>query len=290
MTVRDLAAGEVVGYRAELAAHGDQTSSVVLDINDELCGFCIRCAGMFAVHQSIGAGCCYGSVVPSTIAGCHYNFAMMRGQQTGPVKIVTVNSAEKKSDRASRPRRLQRLRVAFKLMLAVAFCAIVVVGFAQFGGRSITIDSTPQQRVHLGDIAQGQLVTVLWEGRPVLVYRRTLAETNALKNAPGNAMGSGEATEKHQLVDPDSKKSLQPAHSLNPWRSSDPEWFVAINQGTDFGCTLQLTEQQLLVDTCRGSRYDLAGRVLKAQIATKNISVPAYTITGEVLVLGASGK
>ena len=176
----------------------------------------------------------------------------------------------------------QRLRVALKLMLLIAVGFIVLVSMQQFSGQSDFGISGRSQVKDLSDVKPGTLISFLWEDRPVLVYRRTSDDIDRLID-PSESMS--------KLVDPDSKKSLQPEFAKTALRSFDREWFVAINQGTDFGCTLQLVDLpsvSLLRDTCRGSDYDLAGRVLSGHYATKNISIPQYTMEGETLILGGN--
>lgn len=178
-------------------------------------------------------------------------------------------------------RRRQRLRVAFKLMLLIALGFILVVSMNQFGGLDGGV-VTGSQDEDLSQIQPGEMVTLLWQARPIIVYRRTAADIDRLMEpSTGNT----------NLVDPESLHSRQPDFTHKSLRSYDQQWFVAINQGTDFGCTLSLFEISSglhLRDTCRGSIYDLAGRVLNGQYATKNISIPQYSIQGSTLILGGN--
>jgi len=176
----------------------------------------------------------------------------------------------------------QRLRVAFKLMLLIALMFFLWVGVAQFRGAPVRIQAMPVMPIDLSEIDPGQMVTLVWEKRPVLVYRRT---ENDIANLERSASGDD------LLLDPSSSASRQPAFARNNTRSRITDWFVAINMGSDFGCPLERVSpadggKGLFRDTCRGSQYDAAGRVLRGHYATDNLSVPDYTIEGSTLFLG----
>jgi len=188
-------------------------------------------------------------------------------------------------DQAAVRRRL-RLRVIAKLMLGTAFLAVVFVFLSAFLSGDKPGDPTPGLQVDIAGIAPGEVRTVIWEGRPVIVQRRTAAQRAALLGA--------DAARDAGLRDPASQRSEQPdaAHPL--LRSTSPDWFVAIALGTDYGCPVKpvaeaVTENGVEVafaDDCRGSRYDAAGRVLAAQYADRNLVVPAHTVQGDTLILG----
>jgi len=184
-------------------------------------------------------------------------------------------------------RRLLRLRVIAKAMLATAFLAVVFVFLSAFLSGDKPGDPTPGMRVAIGDLAPGATRTLIWEGRPIIVQRRTPDMIAALRSV--------DATRDAGLRDPLSARSEQPEAADGPLRSVDPEWFVAIAIGTDYGCPVRPLEpvggdaaspQPAFTDDCRGSRYDAAGRVFAGEYADRNLVVPAYRIDGEELVLG----
>ena len=82
----------------------------------------------------------------------------------------------------------------------------------------------------------------------------------------------------------------------NPMRSLEPDYFIALDYGTDLGCPLELVPADVNApvipwsggfrDRCRGSWYDLSGRVYKEQKASRNLEIPAYSIEGDILNLG----
>lgn len=188
------------------------------------------------------------------------------------------------SDQASAQRRL-KLRVAAKLMLYVGFACIVYVFFAALRSGDGEVRSVPSLRVSIADMASGETRFLSWEGRPVLVYRRTDEDIGSLRSADD------------RLLDPESKESEQPELARNAYRSASAEWFVALALGTGQGCSVEwLPAEQTLFqgkrwsggfrDSCGQDRYDVAGRVYKSQYATRNLIVPQYRIEGASLVLG----
>lgn len=125
----------------------------------------------------------------------------------------------------------------------------------------------------------GQLDTVTWRGRPVWVMKRTPDMVAALQRPDA------------LLADPSSKRSEQPAGCANATRSLRPDLFVAEAVCTHLGCTprLQLDDPALnasfhapgaFVCPCHGSRFDLAGRVVRNVPAPTNLSIPPHALVG----------
>lgn len=129
--------------------------------------------------------------------------------------------------------------------------------------------------VDVSGLSPGHLRTVSWRGKPVWLMRRTDAMVRALEQP--NPV----------LVDPGSKRSEQPASCANPTRSVRPDLFVVIGICTHLGCSpvLRLDDAALNAELhapggfycpCHGSRFDLAGRVVKNVPAPTNLEVPEY--------------
>lgn len=188
----------------------------------------------------------------------------------------------------ARAGRLLRLRVLLKSMIAVAAVGVVFVFFSAFLSDDGEENTLPGLRVAIGDMRPGETRTLTWDGRAVLVHRRTPEQIARLeRNAHRGA-----------LRDPESAKSEQPESMRGPLRSGSPEWFVAIGLGTDYGCPVGFLEaggeafagapwDGGFVDGCRGSRYDLGGRVYAGQYADRNLVVPPHTVDADgTLVLG----
>lgn len=127
-------------------------------------------------------------------------------------------------------------------------------------------------------LAPSELRVVAWRGKPIWLMRRTDAMVRALE-APDD-----------RLADPLSARSEQPASCRNATRSERPDLFVAIGICTHLGCspTLRLSDAALnaelrspggFVCPCHGSRFDLAGRVVKNVPAPINLEIPDYRFT-----------
>ena len=224
-------------------------------------------------------------------------------ENSAPVDPETETKSALKlgHDTASYHRRL-RLRVIVKMMMLCAFVVTVYVGLASFSTEDDVGSERTTLKVTLTDLEPGMMKSLVWESRPVLVYRRTAEEIDALDVAAVDGRDDREDREDRRghderLKDPVSKKSKQPEWARSAYRAREPEWFVAIALGTDLGCSLNFapaSESNFqgerwaggFVDTCRKARYDLSGRVFKDQYATRNLVIPVYSIDGDELVLG----
>ena len=129
----------------------------------------------------------------------------------------------------------------------------------------------------------GSVHTVSWRGKPVWLMRRSDAMVRALQRNDS------------VLADPLSKRSDQPRDCLNPTRSVQPDFFVAIGICTHLGCipTLRLDDAALNAELhapggflcpCHGSRFDLAGRVVKNVPAPTNLEIPDHRFTSASLL------
>lgn len=126
--------------------------------------------------------------------------------------------------------------------------------------------------VDLTKAAEGKLLTVEWQGKPVWVLRRS---PHAIA-----ALGQNDA----RLADPASDHSLQPPGCRNPLRALRPGIFVAIGLCTHQGCTPALNGDHFLCP-CHTSKYDLAGRVYRVGPAQANLVIPAYRFDGDERLL-----
>ncbi len=111
--------------------------------------------------------------------------------------------------------------------------------------------------VDLAPIAEGQIVTVTWQGKPVFVRHRTAREIADARATPLDA-----------LTDPASDESRAPR----------PEWLVVVGICTHLGCVPIGHEGRYggWFCPCHGSVYDTAGRVRRGP-ALLNLVLPPYT-------------
>ena len=149
---------------------------------------------------------------------------------------------------------------------------------ARFAGAPVSQD--------ISALAEGAQMQVNWRGQPVFVARRSKAMLDVL-----GGMGP-------LLADPQSNASEQPAYAKNGNRSIKPEISVLVGVCTHLGCAPQYLPEVKpepfdpdwkggYFCPCHKSRYDLAGRVYKAQPAPTNLPVPPYHYADDTtLVIG----
>ena len=127
--------------------------------------------------------------------------------------------------------------------------------------------------------------TPAWRGQPIFVVSRTPDMVERLQR------------ENDDLADPDSANvDMQPAFAQNPWRSLRPEIGVYVGLCTHLGCspkyygkvepqTFDANWQGGFFCPCHGSRFDLAGRVVKSVPAPDNLPVPPYRFVSDTVVI-----
>jgi len=180
-----------------------------------------------------------------------------------------------------------------KLVVAVsALSGLGIVGTAIPFVRSMSPSARARAagapvEADVSQLAQGQLMTVEWRGKPVWILHRTAEMITRLEQ---NATF---------LADPQSLESQQPAYCRNPWRSRNPELLVAVGICTHLGCVPSFRPEAAPADLgeawpggfycpCHGSKFDLSGRVFKRVPAPTNLEIPRYRFLGaSVLVIGS---
>lgn len=129
--------------------------------------------------------------------------------------------------------------------------------------------------------------TPAWRGQPIFVVNRQ-PDTLERLEAPND-----------DLADPDSDNAeMQPEFAKNPWRSKRPEIGVYIGLCTHLGCSpkpyfkvepedFDANWQGGFFCPCHGSKFDMAGRVVKGVPAPDNLPVPPYRFVSDtVLIIG----
>jgi len=144
--------------------------------------------------------------------------------------------------------------------------------------------------VDLSEIALGERKTIEWQGKPVWIVRRTKEMLETVRANDGN------------VVDPDSKKKMQPAYATNEMRAIKDEYLVVVGICTHLGCSPveKFAKQAEAFDPnwqggfycpCHGSLFDLAGRVFKNKPAPDNLVVPPYKYLSDTrIVIGEDSK
>jgi ubiquinol-cytochrome c reductase iron-sulfur subunit len=143
--------------------------------------------------------------------------------------------------------------------------------------------------IDISKLKQGEMLgpTPAWRGQPIFVLSRPVDAVERLK-APND-----------KLADPDSANpEQQPTYAQNAWRSLKPEIGVYLGLCTHLGCSPKYygkVEPQPFDSEwqggffcpCHGSRFDLAGRVVKSVPAPDNLRVPPYRFVSDtVIVIG----
>ena len=126
-----------------------------------------------------------------------------------------------------------------------------------------------------------------WRGKPVFVVKRDEAAVARLREDNAN------------LADQNSDNlAMQPEYARNPWRSKRPDIGIYLGLCTHLGCSPKFhgairpepfdpNWQGGFFCPCHGSRFDLAGRVVKAVPAPDNLEVPPYRFESDtVIVIG----
>ena len=139
---------------------------------------------------------------------------------------------------------------------------------ARFAGAPVSQD--------ISAIQEGTQLVLNWRGQPIFIARRSPAMLEVMKSLDDI------------LADPTSANTdQQPAYAANATRSIKPEISVLVGVCTHLGCAPEhlpeVKPQPFDPDwkggyfcPCHKSRYDLAGRVYKAQPAPTNLPVPPY--------------
>lgn len=150
---------------------------------------------------------------------------------------------------------------------------------AKAAGAPVTID------IH--GLAPGTMKTVAWRGKPVWILRRT------------DAMLADIRADDSLVSDPHSDVPQQPDYAKNEYRAIKPGIAVLVGVCTHLGCSPEFqpagNRGQMGRDwnggflcPCHGSRFDLAGRVLRGSPAPTNLVVPPYEFVGEDKVIVGS--
>ena len=154
---------------------------------------------------------------------------------------------------------------------------------ARFAGAPVSQD--------ISALAEGAQMVLNWRGQPIFIARRSKAMLDVMKSLDGI------------LADPDSSNAdQQPKYAQNATRSIKPEISVLVGVCTHLGCAPEhlpeVKPQPFDPDwkggyfcPCHKSRYDLAGRVFKAQPAPANLPVPPYFFENDsTVVIGVDPK
>jgi ubiquinol-cytochrome c reductase iron-sulfur subunit len=143
--------------------------------------------------------------------------------------------------------------------------------------------------VNISKIEAGQLIRVIWRGKPVWVVNRTPEMIAKLPSVDP------------KLKDPDSEIEQQPNYAQNSHRAIKEKYLVLVGICTHLGCSPTYRPELAPADLgtnwpggwycpCHGSRFDMAGRVMKGSPAGTNLVVPPYYYKNDATILVGESK
>ena len=166
---------------------------------------------------------------------------------------------------AEQPTRRDFLYIATSAMGAVGAAAVAWPLISQMNPDAsvLALSST---EVDLGPIAEGQIITVKWRGKPVFISHRTKKEIEEAR-----------ATKLSDLPDP------QPDAARV--KKDKDQWLVLIGICTHLGCVPLGHEGEYngWFCPCHGSVYDTSGRIRKGPAPT-NLEVPPYEFASDTMI------
>src|SRR5690606_35584994 len=137
------------------------------------------------------------------------------------------------------------------------------------------------KEVDLSNLAVGQAIKVMWQGKPVFIRHRTEEEIKEAEATPLAALK--DETARNFNADPK-------AQATDENRRINPAYMVVVAVCTHLGCVPLGTAQGETRGEfngwfcpCHGSHYDLAGRIRKGP-APENLLVPPYEFVSDSVI------
>lgn len=152
------------------------------------------------------------------------------------------------------------------LFVATGAMGAVAAGFAVWPlidqmNPDATTRAAASTEIDIANIAEGQIITVKWRGKPIFISHRTAKDIEASRAVPLS-----------ELRDPESDES----------RVQRPEWLVVIGICTHLGCVPLKNDGPFeggYFCPCHGSVYDASARIRQGP-APKNLPLPPYKFVG----------
>lgn len=179
------------------------------------------------------------------------------------------------------------LVAATSVVGAVGVAAIATPFLSSWSPSARALAAGAPVEVDVSKVEPGQLLRVVWRGKPVWIVNRTKEMLATLAGLNG------------QLKDPDStNEKQQPPYAKNLYRTREGEeqYLVLVGICTHLGCSPTFRPEIGPPDLganwkggwycpCHGSRFDLAGRVFKNVPAGANLEVPPYYFKAKTTIL-----
>lgn len=184
-------------------------------------------------------------------------------------------------------RRRRFLIAATSVVGAVGTAAVAAPFISSWFPSARALAAGAPVEVPVGKVEPGQLLRVIWRGKPVWVVNRTKEMLGTLEGLSS------------QLKDPDSTNDKQqPLYAKNLYRTREgkEQYLVLVGICTHLGCSPTYRPELGPADLgaewkggwycpCHGSKFDLAGRVFKNVPAGANLEVPPYYFKDDSTVL-----
>lgn len=182
----------------------------------------------------------------------------------------------------------RRILIAATSVVGAAGAAAVAAPFLMSWSPSArALAAGAPVEIPVNKVEPGQLLRVIWRGKPVWVVNRT---KEMLDTLPGLS---------DQLKDPNSddvKQQPEYAKNLARTREGKEQYLVLVGICTHLGCSPTYRPELGPADLgaawkggwycpCHGSRFDLAGRVFKNVPAGANLEVPPYYFKDDNTIL-----
>lgn len=157
-------------------------------------------------------------------------------------------------------------RVLIKFMIIIGFTFLIYTFTADFVSNREQLGSDDSIKVDVGPLQMGQDMRVRWDGKGVIIIRRSPETQRLLRDSDKD------------LADPYSRQSRQPEGTEHPLRSLNDEYLVAWLPELKPGCNMYYEQPSLgkpgrLVNSCSGQAYDLSGRAVHQGV---NLDIPEY--------------
>jgi ubiquinol-cytochrome c reductase iron-sulfur subunit len=174
---------------------------------------------------------------------------------------------------SAEPTRRDFLFIATGVAGAVGGAATLIPLIAQMNPDASTIAAGAPVEVDLAPIAEGQVIKVVWRGKPIFVSHRTKKEIDEAR-----------AVNVASLPDPEAdQKRVKQGHD---------QWLVLIGICTHLGC-IPLAHQgdfDGFFCPCHGSQYDTSGRIRRGP-APANLPLPPYEFLSDSKIrIGETAK
>lgn len=187
----------------------------------------------------------------------------------------------------------RRILIAATSVVGAAGAAAIATPFlSSWSPSARALAAGAPVEVPVGKVEPGQLIRVIWRGKPVWIVNRTQEMLATLEGLADS------------LKDPNSeniKQQPEYAKNLARTREGKEQYLVLVGICTHLGCSPTYRPELAPADLgaewkggwycpCHGSRFDLAGRVFKNVPAGANLEVPPYYFkSDDTILIGEDG-